>query len=189
MTPEQWSRMTAQQQSAHIAQFGPPPPNYYGATSLVAPAKRRRRWPWIVLGVLGVAVLIGVINGPRTAPSSVGAGPIAANTTQAAVPAATPLAAAPPAAPAAAPAPAGPVTTVGDGEYQVGVDVAPGRYKTPGPDPSGAFPLCYWERDKNDSGDFNSIIANDLFKGPGVVTVRAGEFAKLTGGCTWTKQQ
>jgi hypothetical protein len=43
----------------------------------------------------------------------------------------------------AAPAkPAGPATQFGDGTYQVGVDVAAGRYKTPGPT-DDLFKNCY----------------------------------------------
>ena len=56
------------------------------------------------------------------------------------------------------------------------------------PGGNGPLDICYWQRTKDDSGDFNSIIANDLFKGPGSVTVKKGEFVKLTGGCTWNKQ-
>lgn len=66
--------------------------------------------------------------------------------------------------------------------------MAAGRYKTPGPDAGSAFPLCHWAREKNDSGDLDAIISNDLVKGPSSVTVKTGEFAKLSGGCTWTKQ-
>jgi hypothetical protein len=88
----------------------------------------------------------------------------------------------PPAAPAK---PAGPATRIGDGTYEVGVDMAAGRYKTTG---DGSIGLCYWERAKDDSGDLGSIISNDLFRGPGSVTVKNGEFAKLSGGCVWTKQ-
>jgi hypothetical protein len=88
-------------------------------------------------------------------------------------------------APAAPAQPAGPATRIGDGTYEVGVDMAAGRYKTTG---DGSIGLCYWERAKDDSGDLGSIISNDLFRGPGSVTVKNGEFAKLSGGCTWTKQ-
>jgi len=88
--------------------------------------------------------------------------------------------------PQAAPAqPVGQATRIGDGTYEVGVDMAAGRYKTTG---DGSIGLCYWERAKDDSGDLGSIISNDLFRGPGSVTVKNGEFAKLSGGCTWTKQ-
>ncbi|WP_460397783.1 hypothetical protein [Actinophytocola sediminis] len=91
-------------------------------------------------------------------------------------------------APAVAPeqTPSGPDTTMSDGMYQVGVDVAPGRYKTTGPDDSSDFAHCYWARTTDDSGELRSIIANSLLQGPGSVTVNAGEFIELNGGCTWT---
>lgn len=95
-----------------------------------------------------------------------------------------------PAAPAipAAPVETGPATTVSDGTYEVGVDLAPGRYKTPGPNGSGALDMCYVARSRNDSGELGSIIANDIAQGSSSVTVKKGEFAKFSGGCTWTKQ-
>jgi hypothetical protein len=64
----------------------------------------------------------------------------------------------------------------------------PGRYKTPGSGGSGILDSCYWERAKNDSGEFSSIISNDNLNGPGSITVKSGEFVKSNGGCVWTKQ-
>jgi hypothetical protein len=52
-------------------------------------------------------------------------------------------------APAPAPPRAGPLTTVGDGVWEVGVDVAAGKYKTAGTDSYG----CYYARLKNNDGD------------------------------------
>jgi hypothetical protein len=90
----------------------------------------------------------------------------------------------PPAAPAKPP---GPATLISDGTYQVGVDMAAGRYKTPGPT-DDLFRNCYWQRTRDDSGQFGSIIANGNTQGPGSVTVKTGEFFQTSGGCTWTKQ-
>ena len=87
-----------------------------------------------------------------------------------------------------APVASGPATTVSDGTYQVGTDMTPGRYKTAGPDGSGALDMCYVSRNKDDSGEFDAIIANQIVEGPGSVTVNDGEFAEFSGGCTWTKQ-
>lgn len=84
--------------------------------------------------------------------------------------------------------PSGPLTTFSDGTYEVGVDVEPGRYKTPGSGGSGIFESCYWERASNDSGEFSAIKANDNITGPGSITVKSGEFVKTNGGCVWTKQ-
>jgi hypothetical protein len=127
--------------------------------------------------VICVLWLVGIgIAGTTPSPSR------SAIPTVAAVPAAKTDAQAAPVAPAK---PSGPATRIGDGTYEVGVDMAAGRYKTTS---DGSIGICYWERSKDDSGDFNSIISNDLFRGPGSVTVKNGEFAKLSGGCTWTKQ-
>ncbi|GAA1388049.1 hypothetical protein GCM10009613_24840 [Pseudonocardia kongjuensis] len=80
----------------------------------------------------------------------------------------------------------GPATSASDGTYEVGVDVEEGRYKTTGPEPGARS--CYQARLSDDTGDSSSIIANDLSDGPTSVTVKAGEFIKFNGGCTWTKQ-
>jgi hypothetical protein len=69
----------------------------------------------------------------------------------------------------------------------VGVDVVAGRYKTQGPT-DDLFKNCYWQRTKDDSGQFRSIIANGNTQGPGSVTIKAGEFFQTSGGCNWAKQ-
>ncbi len=94
---------------------------------------------------------------------------------------ATVTAAAPP---AAAPAPAD--TIPGDGTYLVGTDIQPGTYKTAGPDNSAGD--CYWQRSKDSSGSFDSIIANDNLAGQGVVTIRSSDGAFKSQGCqAWVK--
>ncbi|MFP5022402.1 hypothetical protein [Pseudonocardia phyllosphaerae] len=82
----------------------------------------------------------------------------------------------------------GPTTTVSDGTYQVGTDIAAGRYKTAGPTSDSFGGMCYVSRNKDDSNEMDSIIANDIAQGPSSVTVKKGEFAEFSGGCTWTKQ-
>lgn len=79
--------------------------------------------------------------------------------------------------------PSGPATSFQDGTFLVGTDIAAGTYKTTG---EADLDLgCYWERSKDDTGDFDSIIANDYSDGPGRVTVKAGEIFKTSGGCDW----
>jgi hypothetical protein len=85
-----------------------------------------------------------------------------------------------PAAPKKAAAP----TFSGDGEYLVGQDIKAGTYKTPGP---GDSSMCYWERDKDATGEFESIIANNNLTGSGRVTVKKGEIFKTQGCQDWTK--
>ena len=90
---------------------------------------------------------------------------------------------------APAPLQAGPVTSFGDGTYRVGAghDIMPGRYRTTGSGGAGVLESCYWERNVNDSGRFDAIISNENFNGPASLTVRSGEFLKVSGGCVWTK--
>lgn len=74
----------------------------------------------------------------------------------------------------------------GNGTYAVPVDVQPGTYKSAGP--SDSTGVCYWARLKNTSGDMDSIIANDVGKGPQVVTIKKTDGAFSTRGCaTWTR--
>ncbi|KKD09954.1 hypothetical protein TN53_00185 [Streptomyces sp. WM6386] len=81
--------------------------------------------------------------------------------------------------------PAGPATSFsGEGEYLVGEDIKPGTYKTAGPE--GQFG-CYWERAKDASGEFGSIIANNNLKGPGRVTLNSGEYFKTNRCQEWKR--
>jgi hypothetical protein len=75
------------------------------------------------------------------------------------------------------------VTSFGNGRYAVGIDIAPGTYKTAGGDG------CYWERDSNLSyGGLTSIIANDNADGPAVVRIAASDKGFKTQDCgTWTR--
>lgn len=130
-----------------------------------------------ILGVtVGLLLLISIIvalsgSTVTKVPTATGSAPIAAVQTT-----------------AVAPKPTGPAISVSDGSYQVGVDIAAGRFKTSGPDANDIIPSCYWARSSNDSGAVASIIANDIVSGPGVFTVKSGEFLKLTGSCVWTLQ-
>ena len=74
-----------------------------------------------------------------------------------------------------------------EGTYEVGVDAKAGRYKTTVPDDSMN---CYWQRTKDDSGEFGSIIANDNAS-PGSrvsVTLKKGEFFTSNGCGDWVRQ-
>jgi len=90
--------------------------------------------------------------------------------------------------PAPAPAPAIPpglATTFGQGKFVVGTDIAPGTYRTTGP--SGHLD-CYWERLKRTGGATDSIIANNLGRGPATVTIADNDGAFQTRWCsTWAK--
>lgn len=126
--------------------------------------------------VVVLLIVIGILAGPTT-PTT----PTAA-TAPGQVLADIPTFTATP-APTVPPSPTGPLTTFGEGNYQVGTDILPGTYHTTGPD--GTNPVgCYWERAKDTSGD--SIITNDIGNGPATVTISATDGAFKTSGCnTW----
>lgn len=73
---------------------------------------------------------------------------------------------------------------VTDGTWLVGEDIDAGRYVTAGPDGLA----CYWERSKNDSGEFDAIIANGTEAGRGSVSLKKGEYFKTTGCKPWVKR-
>ncbi|MCZ4514407.1 hypothetical protein O3Q52_41020 [Streptomyces sp. ActVer] len=79
--------------------------------------------------------------------------------------------------------PATPVKGDG-GMHRVGVDIAPGTYKSTG----NTDDLCYWERTKDASHSMESILANNNVSGTAVVTVAAGDaYFKTTGCKDWKK--
>ena len=77
-------------------------------------------------------------------------------------------------------------TIMEEGTYEIGVDAKSGRYKTRVPEDS---PGCYWERTTDDSGDYDSIIANaDLNPGAlASVTLKSGDFFSSDSCGTWTR--
>ncbi len=155
----------------------PPPP------APTTPAKAMR-WPWI----LGIIVAFAAGIGIGTAGNTGGGATSARETVTVRVPAPAGETPAETAAAEKPPAkPAGPATTMGNGVYQVGVDVQAGQYKTAGPPADAVIPMCYWARNKDDSGEFEALIPNGTVEGPGSVTVNAGEFVELSGDCTWTR--
>lgn len=153
-----------------------------------APGKQRR-WPW-VLGIVG-ALVIGLAIGSAGGSSGAGSSATSAYPTPA-VQAPTVSADPVQTVPTVEQAPAvqsGPATTIGDcSGCEVGVDLAPGRYKTSGPQDSGPLASCTWRRSSNDSGEFSAFIAGDVLRGPGGVTLKQGEFVDFSGDCTWTKE-
>lgn len=81
--------------------------------------------------------------------------------------------------------PPGLATTLGQGRFMVGTDIAPGTYRTTGP--SGHLD-CYWERLKDTRGGTDSIIANNLGRGPATVTIDPSDGAFQTRWCNvWTR--
>lgn len=156
-----------------------------------APKAPSRKVP-VATGIAGL--LVGIIFGaagsstdPKTAAAASQTPQAVVTVTAPAAPAATATTVVTVTAQPPAPAqPAGPATTIGgNGRYEVGVDMAPGKYKTAGP-ADDVIKNCYWER--NNGGDgLGSIIANDNTQGPATVTVKQGEFFKVSGCQEWTK--
>ena len=78
--------------------------------------------------------------------------------------------------------PATPATEFGDGTYEVGTHIEPGRYLNSGGD------NCYFERQSGFSQTFGDIISNDFGSTTAVVEIRESDRGFVTRGCgTWTK--
>lgn len=152
--------------------------------------KGRRRWPWAVGGLVLGLVIGASAHGATATPTPVAAPASAAaaspQTVYVTVPPAAPATPAATAAPAVPAAPAGPLTSFSDGTYEVGTDIAAGKYKTPGPGSTDIMDSCYMEVGDG-SGSLSGISQNDNLTGPGVVTLKKGRTFKVTGDCTWTK--
>jgi hypothetical protein len=69
---------------------------------------------------------------------------------------------------------------MGDGTYEVGVDIQPCEYKTKGGESEW---YCYFERSSATSGE---SIDWDTGHGPQVVVVKPGEFFETERCGTWT---
>lgn len=137
-----------------------------------SPTLSDRYWrlPWpariglVVIAALGALALIGQI---RQAPPDQGR---AAPSQEAAV------------ATGQASLPAG---QIGSGDWLVGPDVAPGTYRSAGPDEPGGY--CMWSRRSDAGGELfdGSIIASNgtYDAGPMLVTIEASDVVFRTRGC------
>ena len=178
-----------------MTQPGPPPPfqpgpqwSTQGEVPPQSQPRKPRRWPWVVGIVAALLVGIGIGSGSSGSGSSTASTAGTTKTVQAPASTVTVAAGAPAEAPTpAAPAPAadGPKTSFSAGTYEVGTDIQPGKYKTPGPE--GGSGICYWARLKDTSGGPSAIIANGVPQGPSTVTIARTDAAFETSGCTWTK--
>ncbi|MFC9910179.1 hypothetical protein [Streptomyces sp. NPDC127197] len=168
------------------APWGTPPP------PLGSPKSPRRRKGWVIYGVVPlVSLFVGVGigssgGGGDTAHAKAEPGP-AVTVTETARAEAEPgptVTETVTASPKETKQP-GPATSFsGEGEYLVGEDIKPGTYKTAGPEDEWG---CYWERAKDASGEFDSIIANNNLNGPGRVTLNNGEYFKTNRCQEWTR--
>jgi len=149
--------------------------------------RARRRWTWAACGlVLGVFVssagVVGAAYAGVIAPGPAGAGGFVVT----AVPPRTVAETSPTDAPAPpdADAASGPRTSVGDGTWKVGEDIAPGRYTTAGADGSS----CYYARLKSNDGSVGDVIDIKVTNGPASVVVRPTDGYLKTAYCrTWNR--
>ena len=73
-------------------------------------------------------------------------------------------------------------TRFGEGTYIVGLDIAPGTYRSRGGDG------CYWARLRNFTGTLSGIIANDNVSGSAVVTISRSDKGFTSSRCaTWSR--
>lgn len=77
-----------------------------------------------------------------------------------------------------------PAGVPGDGTYEVGVDIQPGKYSSDTPTSGN----CYWARLKNDD-PFDGILANNNSSGQSVVIIKKTDKYFQSSGCSdWTKR-
>lgn len=75
--------------------------------------------------------------------------------------------------------------TIDNGVYEVGVDVQPGRYKSPGPD-DPSLTYCSYRVSNDEAAD--DIVASENSQGPGVVTLESGQYFSSENCQQWTLQ-
>lgn len=162
---------------------------YRNWTPPVAPVGRTIKHPkgWAIAVALSLVLscLLGIIvgNGTADAPTTRTAGGVP---TVVASPGASHRAP----APHPAPSPGKPAvgSSFGDGTWQVGHDITAGTYTTTVPADSIN---CYWARQKDASGELESVIANDdLDAGArGTITVKTTDHYVKSSGCgTWKRR-
>jgi hypothetical protein len=175
-------------QTEQFAAVSPSTPWPSAVAGRAPKAKKVRRWPW-ALGALVVGIAIGSAGGHTATPATAA---LAAPVVSAPAPAApAPVVEVPPAAPAlvqpavveapAPAAPAGPLTRFGNGTYEVGIDVKPGKYRSAGVADSVA-PLCYFDQTDAGGAIKDQGVANE---GPSRATLRAGLTFKSSGCQEW----
>ncbi|HKN45082.1 MAG TPA: hypothetical protein VJW23_14295 [Propionibacteriaceae bacterium] len=140
------------------------------------PSRRRTINKVVLIGTGSILAVIAIASfaGGTTAgnPSAVPAGPPSV------------IALPPTLAPIAPPVeqPPGPKTQVGDGTYDVGTDIAPGRYHTNG---NGSQPGYAKITNTKTGSDVDTIFV----KGPGYVTLKNGQTVQFLGAGEWELQK
>lgn len=143
------------------------------------PTRRWPIWPWLVLAVAGavvtaVAAIFGTVSNEDAGENRAAAGQTTLTVVQ--VETSTETATVTVAAP-----PAGPAVQLVNGLHQVGVNVVPGTFRTPGPDGSNGGG-CYWTRSSATTGD---VLDNGVVSGPGTITLGQDELVEVAGCQPW----
>lgn len=68
-----------------------------------------------------------------------------------------------------------------DGVYMIGVDIAPGTWRT-----IGGYSNCYWERDRDALGSLGDIISNYFGLAGGFITIAPTDLQVKIDGCGGT---
>lgn len=76
-------------------------------------------------------------------------------------------------------------STIGNGVYEVGKDMKPGRYKSGGPE-DASIPFCSYRVSSDEAGE--KIIAIENSQGPGVVSVARGQYFFSQNCQEWKRQ-
>jgi hypothetical protein len=156
----------------------------YEAPQTNKPIKRPFRWGRAILAILSIAIAFALCAGAVSAftgdagKSTVN--PPSSNAKAGPAPMAHPTQGAKPKV----------ATSVGNGMFKVGTDVAPGTYKTSGAT-GGAVQLCYWDI-RTSTGDEDIVLGSQgTVTGtadPGMVTLKKGTYFKSQGCEKWSKQ-
>ena len=89
----------------------------------------------------------------------------------------------------APPVAAGPIGLLPPGVYEVGTgagQVAPGKYRSSGPDGSNAAG-CYYARLRHNDGSFGDILGSNITEGQSLMTVKTSDGYVEIAGCTFAK--
>lgn len=146
-----------------------------------------KRYPkafWTVFGVVGLLAVVSVGGALSSSPESTATPGASRTTTETQTETATETETETETETATQLAGATGPTIPGDGSFEVGVDIKPGKYKSPKPGSGN----CYWARLRDEDNSLNSIIDNNNSSGPSVVTIKRTDKVFETSGCNdWVK--
>ena len=156
------------------------PPEYQQSPSQPSPLPPHRNWPrrHKILTALGFGLALALaacgttktVTAPAQTIIQYSPGPTVTET-QTVTETVTPTANA-----------AGQATTISDGVWVVGKDMAAGTYHTSG----GNGNQCYYATLR--STNTQDIISNNLSSGPGTFSTSGAYAVDLSGGCQWTRE-